>query len=304
RTNIPGAAGFNRAVWANFGKVENKGIDMSLTANKQINNDWFVSAMANFIYVRNKVTEIDEPLSIVGTYRSATNKPVGQLFGLIAEGLFTEEDFDENGVLNDDIPVQNFSDVNNLRPGDIRYKDMNGDGAITALDRTAIGGSRIPEIIYGVGANARYKAIDFGIFIQGAGKTWQILGGENWLPGSVLGAGNIYSNVDDRWTTENPSQDVFWPRLGDLAVANNEQASTWWLKDMSFVRLKNVELGYNFPQEWLKRVSIANCRIFVRGSNLVTLADFKLWDPELETTDGLRYPQMKSVSMGLSINFK
>lgn len=303
RTNIPGSAGFNRAVWANFGKVENRGVDMSLTVNRQINDDWFVSALANYTYAKNKVIEIDEPLSIVGTYRSATGKPVGQLFGLIAEGLFTDEDFDENGILREGIPVQNFSDVNNLRPGDIKYRDMNGDGAITALDRTAIGGTRVPETIYGFGANIRYRAVDFGFFFQGAGNTWQILGGENWLPGSVLGAGNIFSNVEDRWTPDNPSQEVFWPRLGDRAVANNEQASTWWLKDMSFIRLKNVELGYNFPRGWVKKAGMANCRLFVRGSNLLTFAGFDLWDPELETTDGLRYPQMKSLSMGLSINF-
>ncbi len=180
---------------------------------------------------------------------------------------------------------------------------MNGDGVITALDRTAIGGTRIPEVIYGYGVNLKFKAIDFGFFFQGAGKTYQLLGGENWLPGSVLGAGNIFSNVDDRWTPENPNQDVFWPRLGNKAVANNEQASTWWLRDMSFLRLKNIELGYNFPRPWINKVGMRDCRLFVRGSNLFTFSDFKLWDPELETTDGLKYPQMKSVSVGLSINF-
>jgi TonB-linked SusC/RagA family outer membrane protein len=303
RTNVPGSAGFNRVIWANFGKVDNQGIDMSLNVNRQINKDWFVSAIANYTYAHNKVVEIDEPASIVGTYRSQTGKPVGQMFGLIAEGLFTEDDFDGNGLLKEGIPVQNFSDVNNLRPGDIKYKDMNGDGAITALDGTAIGGTRIPEIIYGFGANLKYKAIDFGFFFQGAGKTYQILRGENWLPGSVLGAGNIFSNVDDRWTPENSRQDVFWPRLGNKAVANNEQASTWWLRDMSFLRLKNVEVGYNFPRSWVNKVGVRDCRLFVRGSNLVTFSKFKLWDPELETTDGLKYPQMKSISVGLNINF-
>lgn len=180
---------------------------------------------------------------------------------------------------------------------------MNGDGLISAVDATAIGGTRIPEIIYGFGANVRYKAVDFGFFFQGAGKTYQILGGENWLPGSVLGAGNIFSNVTDRWTPENPSQDVFWPRLGDRAVANNTPASTWWLRDMSFLRLKNIELGYLFPRTLTNKIGVRDCRLFVRGSNLFTFSKFKLWDPELETTDGLRYPQMKSVSVGLSINF-
>lgn len=303
RKNVPGSAGFNRNIWANFGKVENSGFDASLNINHQFNKDWFVSAMANYTYAHNKVIEIDEPASIIGTYRSATGKPVGQMFGLIAEGLFTEDDFDENGRLKEGIPRQNFSDASNLRPGDIKYRDMNGDGEITAVDETAIGGTRVPEVIYGFGVNVRYKAFDMGVFFQGTGKTYQLLGGETWLPGSSLGAGNIYSNIDDRWTPENPSQNVFWPRMGDKAVANNERRSTWWLRDMSFLRLKNVEVGYTVPRAWTTRVGVRDCRLFARGTNLLTFSKFKLWDPELETTDGLRYPQMKSVSIGISINF-
>jgi len=303
RTNVPASAGFNRTVWANFGKVDNQGIDMSLNVNRQLNKDWFISVLANYTYAHNKVMEMDEPESVVGTYRSNTGKPVGQLFGLVAKGLFSEDDFDENGKLKEGIPVQKFSDVNNLRPGDIKYKDLNGDGEITAVDKTAIGGTENPEIVYGFGTTVKYRNVDFGIFFQGIGKTYQILGGETWLPGSSLGAGNIYSNIDDRWTPENPSQNVFWPRMGDKAVANNEQASTWWLRDMSFMRLKNIELGYNFPHLWINKLGVRDCRLFVRGTNLLTFSKFKLWDPELDTTDGLMYPQMKSVSIGLSINF-
>lgn len=303
RTNVPGSAGFNRAVWANFGKVENKGLDMSLNVNRQLNKDWLISVMANYTYARNKVIEIDEPASIVGTYRSQTGKPVGQLFGLIAEGLFTEDDFDENGKLKEGIPHQRFSEESNLRPGDIKYRDMNGDGEITSIDATAIGGTKIPEIVYGFGATVRWKNIDLGVFFQGVGKTYNLLGGETWLPGSSLGAGNIFTNIDDRWTKDNPSQNVFWPRMSDMTVANNSQASTWWLRDMSFLRLKNLEVGYTFPEMWMNKIGIRNCRVFLRGTNLLTFSKFKLWDPELDTTDGLKYPQMKSVSVGLSINF-
>lgn len=303
RKNVPGSAGFNRPVWANYGKVENQGFDVSLNVNHKFNSDWAISAMANYTYAHNKVVEIDEPAAILGTYRSQTGKPIGQLFGLIAERLFTEDDFDENGMLKEGIPAQKFSDMSNLRPGDIKYKDLNGDGEVTAVDKTAIGGTRIPEIVYGFGATVSYKSFDLGVFFQGTGKTYQLLGGETWLPGSSLGAGNIYSNIDDRWTPENPRQDVFWPRMGDKAVANNEQASTWWLRDMSFLRLKNLELGYTLPQRWTTKIGIRGCRLFARGTNLLTFSNFKLWDPELETTDGLRYPQMKSVSVGFSINF-
>ena len=181
RTNVPGSAGFNRNIWANFGKVNNQGFDMSLNVNHQFNKDWLISVMANYTYAHNKVIEIDEPASIIGTYRSATGKPVGQLRGLIAEGLFTEDDFDENGRLKEGIPKQNFSDASNLRPGDIRYRDLNGDGEITAVDETSIGGTSVPEIVYGFGATVRYKSIDLGIFFQGTGNTDRILGGETWL---------------------------------------------------------------------------------------------------------------------------
>lgn len=302
RSNVPGSAGFMSAVYANYGKVTNKGIDASLNMNRQLTKDFFLSAMANFTYARSRIDEMDEPQSIIGTSRARTGHPVGQLFGLEALGLYTAEDFDETGNLITELPVP--ANPNGLAPGDIKYKDQNGDNLINELDATAIGGSRVPEIIYGFGINARYKLVDVGVFFQGAGNTWQILGGENWLPGNTLGAGNVYSNVDDRWTEANPSQNAFWPRLSRDALANNAVASTWWLKDMSFMRLKNIELGLTMPKSWTAKAGISNARFFVRGSNVLTFSDFKLWDPELETTDGLKYPIMKAYSAGFSINFQ
>ncbi|GAA4801759.1 TonB-dependent receptor [Olivibacter ginsenosidimutans] len=302
RNNVPGSAGFIKSIWANYGKVENKGIEMSLTVDRRLSEKWHVSMLANYTYAHNTRIEIDEPLGVLGTYRSSTGTPVGQLFGLVSEGLFTADDFDSDGKLKSGIPGQTFSEV--LRPGDIRYRDLNGDGVIDALDRTAIGGTRMPEIIYGFGATIRYSFVDLGFFFQGAGRTWQILSGENWMPGTALGAtGNIFTNIDDRWTVDNPSQDVFWPRLTYGVNANNEQASTWWLKDMSFLRLKNIELGFTVPSRWSKKARITNFRVFVRASNILTFSKFKLWDPELETTDGLKYPIMKSGSLGVNIQF-
>ena len=303
RRNIPGSAGFIRPVWANYGKVKNQGVDISLKVNRQINEDWYVSALGNFTYAHNEIVEIDEPKAKIGTYRSETGHPVGQFFGLIAEGLYTDEDFTADGKLKEGLPIANFSEVTNLRPGDIKYRDMDGDGYITDKDRTAIGGTFNPEIIYGFGANLRWRMIDFGVFFQGAGNTYQMLHGETFLPGSVLGAGNIFSNIDDRWTPENPSQDVFWPRIGDRATANNSQASTWWLRDMSFLRLKSMELGCSLPPAWMNKVGVRHARLFVRGANLLTFSKFKLWDPELDTSDGLKYPFSRSISVGLNIDF-
>ncbi|MGI6242471.1 MAG: SusC/RagA family TonB-linked outer membrane protein [Prevotella sp.] len=303
RTNMPGSAGFNRAIWDNYGKVENSGIDFSINVNHQFNHDFQLTAMANFTYAHNKVTEIDEPEAMRGTYRSRTGKPVGQLFGLVAERLFDENDFDETGKLKEGIPSQKFSSETFLAPGDIKYKDMNGDGEITALDQTAIGGTVDPQIVYGFGATLRYKQVDFGFFFSGVGKTDRILGGETWLPASSIGAGNIWSNIDDRWTTSNPRQDVFWPRMNEFTTSNNEQASTWWLKDMSFLRLKNLEIGYTIPSNWSEKIAIRDCRIFLRGSNLLTFSKFDMWDPEIGSNDGLKYPMMKSLSVGITLNF-
>jgi len=304
RRSIPGSSGFTNAPWANFGRVNNKGIDMSLEVNKAINHNLSLSVRGTFTYAINKILEQDEPSAVIGTSRSSTGKPIGQLFGLIDEGLFTDADFSDvaNGVLKPEIARHSFGPV---RPGDIKYRDLNGDGVVDALDRTAIGGTEDPQIVFGFGSNLRYKALDFGFFFQGVSRTYRIIGGSNFIPGSANGAmGNIFSNVWDRWTVDNPSQDVFYPRLSDYQSANNNMASTWWLRDMSFIRLRNVEIGYSLPTKLLDHLSIRNFRIFLRGNNLLTVSDFKLWDPELGVNNGMRYPIMKSVSAGLELNFK
>lgn len=301
RSNVPGSSGFSRPVWANYGRVENHGIDFSLNVNKQFGRDWYLSVLANYTFARNRIVEQDEPLSIIGSPRARTGKPIDQLFGFISDGLFTAADFNANGDLLPGLPSQDFSKV---APGDIRYRDINGDGHINDLDKTAIGGTEIPEVVFGFGANVRYKKFDFGFFFQGVDNTYRVLGGQNWLPGtSNAAAGNIFTNIDDRWTPENPSQDVFWPRLVSFINVNNQQASTWWLRDMSFMRLRSVEVGYVLPAKWVNKVGAGNFRFFARGSNLLTFSDFNLWDPELGTNDGLKYPIMKSVSAGFSINF-
>ncbi|TDS17307.1 TonB-dependent receptor [Sphingobacterium paludis] len=304
RRSIPGSSGFTTMPWANFGQVNNRGVDISLDAKKALSEHFFLSVRGTFTYAANKIVEQDEPSAVIGTPRSSTGRPIGQLFGYIAEGLFTEGDFADvaNGVLREGIPRHTFGVV---RPGDIRYRDLNNDGVVDALDLTAIGKTVDPQIVYGFGANARYKSLDFGFFFQGLANTSRIIGGPNFIPGSANGAlGNIFDNVADRWTVDNPRQDVFYPRLSDYQSANNNVPSTWWLRDMSFLRLRNVELGYSFPSSWLDRVQVASLRLFARGNNLLTFSGFKLWDPELSVTNGMHYPIMKSVSFGLELNFK
>ena len=305
RRNYPNSAGFATLPWANFGVVANQGVDIQLSLNKKITKDWFMSVKGSATYAKNKIIEQDEDILVVGTHRSSTGKPVGQIFGLIADGVFTKDDFVDlsTGELNPDIPKHKFTD--RVYPGDIKYRDMDNDHEITLKDMTAIGGTENPEFVYGFGINTTYKHFDFGFFFQGNGNTYRMIGrGNNFLPGAALGAtGNIFTNATDSWTEDNPRGDAFYPRLHMGYNANNAQASTWWLKDMSLLRLKNVELGYSIPKRFLENMPFEHGRIFARGTNLFHLSNFKLWDPELSTDNGLKYPIMSTYSMGVQLKF-
>ena len=307
RNNIPSAAGFRKTPWANYGKVDNTGVDLSLTYNQQITKDLHVGLRGTFTYAHNTIIEMDEALGIMGTNRQRTGHSVNELFGLVADGLFTEEDFVTNDkgeqVLKEGIPKHTF---NTVRPGDIKYVDIDGDGSITNKDEVAMGGTVNPEIVYGFGATARYKQVDFNVFFQGNGKTYRFIGGvaSSFLPGSSQGTlGNIMTNYNDRWTAENPSEDVFYPRLSYGANTNNSQNSTWWLRNMSMLRMKDIEVGYTLPKRWMSRIGLENIRLYAKGSNLLTFSAFDLWDPELDTQNGAKYPIMKSVSFGIDVNF-
>ena len=308
RESIPSTAGFIKMPWQNYGKVKNQGAEISLKINKQFANGLFLSAIGTFTYAHNTIVEMDEAASVVGTNRAKTGHPVNQLFGYIDDGLYTYDDFVdvENGILRSDLPEVTL--VSKVRPGDIKYKDIGGvdgkpDGKIDVYDKTAIGGTVDPELVYGFGLNLSFKGFDLGVLFSGVGRTWNILSG-NVIPVSNKGVYyNVFTNYQDRWTVDNPSQDVFYPRLDYGTNANNNQASTWWLKDMSFLRLKNVELGYSFPKKITDKIRMSGIRVYLRGTNLLTFSSFKLWDPELKSTTGAAYPAMKSVSAGLEFKF-
>ena len=304
RNTVPSAAGFYQTPYANFGKVDNRGVDLSLNFNKRINKDWMAGVRGTFTYAANEIKEKDEAPGVLGTLRASTGRPVNQLFGMVAERLFTEDDFVdvEKGILKEGIPMQNFSEK--VRPGDIKYADLDGDGSVTTMDIKPIGGTWDPQIVYGFSANVSYKNFDFNVFFQGTGRTFRFIGGDHFLPGSSMGAmGNIFTNYQDRWTPERPRQDVFYPRLSYGPNENNTQNSTWWLRNMSMLRMKDVELGYTLPKEWVSHIGLSRFRLYVKGNNLLTFSRFKLWDPELGTGNGSKYPIMKAFSFGLDINF-
>ena len=303
RSTIPTQVGYINSPWANYGKVDNHGVDASVTYHKRINKNLELSARGNFTYARNKIIEKDEPESIKGTYRSITGRSINTLWGYQAVGLYTADDFDADGNVKAGQPQPQLGAK--VRPGDIKYKDMNGDNIITDQDEGYIGGTSDPRIVYGFGGNVKYKAFDFNFFFQGTGDAYRIIGGNSYfIPGSGQGVlGNIYSNYNDRWTEDNPSQNVFWPRLSSNENPNNNVASTWWKKNMSFLRLKMVEVGFTLPQAWTNKIYGKNIRFYVSGNDLFFLSKFKLWDPELATSDGLKYPSMRSVMFGMDLTF-
>ena len=304
RATIPTQTGFLTNPWANYGEVTNRGTEFSLNFNKQLNKDWYVGFYANFTYAINRVEERDEPASVKGTYRAMTGRSLNTLWGLQAERLFTEDDFDANGNLKFGIPTQDVGSAT-VRPGDIKYKDMNGDGVITDADEGYIGGTVDPRIVYGFGGNVSYKNWDLNFFFQGVGDTWRVIGNTQYfIPGSGQGVqGNVYSNYLDRWTEDNPSQDVFWPRLSETSNQNNYRASTWWKKNMSFLRLKTLEIGYTLPKEITDKICSKGIRIYLSGNNLFCFSPFDMWDPELDSNTGLKYPTMRSFMVGVNLNF-
>lgn len=302
RATIPTQTGFINNPYANYGKVDNKGIDLSLNYNKRINKDCNISVRGTFTYAKNTIIERDEPESVKGTYRSITGHSINTLWGLQALGLYTDDDF-VDGKLKEGIPVPQLG--GEVRPGDIKYRDMNNDGYITSADEGYIGSTTDPRIVYGFGGNINFRNWDMSFFFQGSGDTYRIIGGSDYfIPGSGAGVlGNVYTNYTDCWTEENPSQDVFWPRLSQSTNTNNNRASTFWKKNMSFLRLKTLEIGYSLPKNVVNKISAKSIRFFASGNNLFYISKFKLWDPELATSDGLKYPSMRSLMLGVEVNF-
>ncbi len=305
RSTIPTQAGYITTPWANYGKVTNQGFDASLNYNKKIGKNWTLGFRSTFSYAKNKINEIDEAAG-KSKYRCQTGRSMNTLWGLQAERLFTKNDFDADGNLKFGIPNQETGvSTGKLRPGDIKYKDMDGDGIITDADEGYIGGTVDPRIVYGFGCNIMFRHFDFNIFFQGVADTHRVVGGSTYfIPGSGQGLlGNIYSNYNDRWTENNPSQNAFWPRLSESPNQQNYRTSTWWKKDMSFLRCRTIEFGYTMPKALTDKINAKNIRFYLSGNNLFCLSKFKLWDPELNSGDGLKYPQMRSLMLGVDVNF-
>lgn len=296
RESTPSVVGTKVQQWVNLGRMKNQGFDMSLEFDRQINKDLFLSLRGNFTYNRNKKLYDDKPDQI-WKYRNLAGFPYNQQFGLIAEGLFeSQEDIDN-------WPEQKFS---NVRPGDIKYRDINGDGVVDTNDQVAIGYTTVPEINYGFGASLSWKGFDVSVFFSGVANVTRIIDGNGFYGASsnIMRLGQIFEDVaKNRWTLDNQNPNAPYPRLSMNEVTNNKQKSTYWQRDMSFLRLKNAEIGYTLPKSLTKKWGLSTIRFYVQGVNLLTFSDFKLWDPELDANYGNVYPTVRTVTLGVNVNF-
>ena len=167
-----------------------------------------------------------------------------------------------------------------------------------------IGWGSVPEIVYGFGFSVGWKGLSLSAMFQGAAHVDAILSGEGVLPfAQGSSRGNLLSNITDRWTEANPRQDVFYPRLSIGNMNMNYEASTWWLKNTSYLRLKNIQLSYTFPKQLVGRIGIKGLQVYVSGQNLVTFSDFKIWDPEISISQVnlFSYPILKTISFGINL---
>lgn len=187
---------------------------------------------------------------------------------------------------------------------------MNGDGVISALDQVPIGYPTVPEINYGFGATVGYKNFDLSLFFQGSGRQSFWLNIDNIQPfvdgdssDGLVGQNAVLQAIaDDYWSESDRNPYAFWPRLSTYGVTNNNQTSTWWMQDASFLRLKSAEFGYTLPKRLTQKLYMTNCRIYVSGTNLLSWSRFKLWDPEM-AGNGLGYPLQRVINVGLNVNF-
>lgn len=299
RASIPSTMGLQAGLRTNIGKASSHGYEISLDANKVFPGGSWVSGRFNVTYARGQYDVYEEP-DYGYSWMSHEGRSLNQMVGLIAERLF----IDEADVANS--PYQTCGPA---MPGDIKYKDINGDDIIDMLDMVPIGNPTIPSYIYGFGISAGFKGFDISCFFQAAAETSFMIDRNATAPFLNNGVGGQTSTngmlkvwAEDHWSESNPDIYAQWPRLSNYYIYNNDQNSTWWIRDGSYLRLKTAEIGYTFPDRWMKKARIEALRIYLSGTNLFTISNFKLWDVEMGG-NGLNYPIQRVFNLGVNLNF-
>ena len=289
RTSLPSTFGMSGITpWANIGKVDNSGVDISVDYNKAFSKDLILSLRGTFTYAHNEIVEMDEP-KYKWAYQYKAGHPINSIQCLIAEGLFRDEEEIASSP-SQDIYATTYP----IRPGDVKYRDLNDDKIIDDNDMCWTGNPTVPEIIYGFGFSLKYKGFDCSAFFQGQGKVSIIM--YNYHPfatAATPGSGLMQWIADEHWSEDDPNPKALYPRLSPLWNNNNTKASTLYVRNGKMLRLKTAEIGYTYKK----------MRVYVSGTNLLTFAPFKYWDPEKGSGNGLGYPLQRTYNLGFQFNF-
>lgn len=294
---IPNISGITSATipWANLGKVENKGFDGMLEIKKTTAKDFYYSIRANFTFARNKIIENDTAIP-KWSYQDSRGHRVDQPFGLIAEGFFQDNADIERS------PKQTF--MSTVRPGDIKFKDINEDGVIDNYDQVAIGYGRTPEIMFGFGGTIAYKGVDLTLNFTGATHTSTFLDTEGMYPFCLEYPNyNVMREYyDNRWIPDVDNSKAKYPAVINGNNPNNFQTNTLYMRNAEYIKLKSAEIGYSIPKTLCHQILLEGLRVFINGNNLLCFDHLKVLDPESNSGTG-GYPTQRAINFGLQINF-
>ena len=298
RAYIPSTMGITRPdlLRANVGEASARGVDLTLEYQQNWTTDFWTSARGNFTYATSKYEVFEEP-EYREPWRSHVGQSLRQTWGFIAERLFVDDAEASSS------PTQ----MSNYGGGDIKYLDLNRDGKIDDADQVPIGNPTLPEIVFGFGFSMGYKGFDLSAFFQGATNHsfWLNIapvGSQAGTAPFVNDAQLLKAYADSYWSEE--TQDVYaiWPRLSEYYHPNNTVTSTWFMRDGTFLRLKQAELGYTMPSRITERIRMSTLRFYVSGSNLFHISRFKMWDVEM-AGNGLGYPIQRVFNIGVNLTF-
>lgn len=286
--SIPQSTGMSLPA-ENIGKVDNSGFDFNVGYQDKVGELGF-NVSVNGGYAKNKIIFWDEAPG-APEWQKSTGKAINAELYYNYDGVFKDQaEIDANSI--------DYSNItSNLRPGDMKYEDYDGDGKITPDDRIRRDKNNTPTFQGGLNLGFNYKNFDLSILFQGAA------GGELRVGTDESGAiGNyLLDFYENRWTLDNPSSEH--PRITDRSDQYYSYNNTYWLRSTNYIRLKNVELGYNLPSDWLEKAGISNARIFLSGQNLLTWSKLKVYDPEADNALGQYYPQARLINTGVLVSF-
>ncbi len=277
------------------GRTTNYGVESALAWRQTVGDVsyWFRGTVS---FARNRIDRIDETYQPYA-YLYEQGGQIGRFYGLVADGFYQKEDFDSAGNLYPDLPENTFASV---QPGDVMYKDLNGDGKIDNYDRCYQLSAELPEVYYGFGFGLEWKGLGFSATFQGVGNSTVETALSSIYQPLYAGDKNISRHYLQSYWSENNTKGVRYPRLTSLDNRNNYLASSLWTENGAFLKLRELEVYYDLPQNALRKMKMTGMRVYLRGNNLFSVDHIPILDPE---AINFNYPTARTVSLGLRVNF-